>query len=79
MLALVPPVPGPVGPRCWVARRARIGALTSTRSSLISHHLAGRHRNLDRFGEAQEEVRAAFDSPGGWPGLLAAFAEATNA
>jgi uncharacterized protein YndB with AHSA1/START domain len=37
------------------------------------------HRNLDRFGEAQEEVRAAFDSPGGWPGLLAAFAEATNA
>jgi len=37
------------------------------------------HRNLDRFGETQEEVRVAFDSPGGWPGLLAAFAEAANA
>jgi hypothetical protein len=43
VLALVPPVPGPVGPRCWVARRARIGGLTSARSSLISRHLAGRH------------------------------------
>ncbi|MFI6360703.1 SRPBCC family protein [Streptomyces sp. NPDC050743] len=37
------------------------------------------HRDLDRFGEAQGEVRAAFDSPGGWPGLLDAFAQAAAA
>jgi uncharacterized protein YndB with AHSA1/START domain len=37
------------------------------------------HRDLDRFGEAQDEVRAAFDSPGGWPGLLDAFAQAAAA
>ena len=32
------------------------------------------HRNLDRFGEMQDQIRTAFDSPGGWAGLLAAFA-----
>ncbi|MFF4958808.1 SRPBCC family protein [Streptomyces sp. NPDC001222] len=37
------------------------------------------HRDLDRFGEAQEQARAAFDSPGGWAGLLEAFAEAAAA
>ncbi|MDT0469824.1 SRPBCC family protein [Streptomyces gibsoniae] len=37
------------------------------------------HRDLDRFGEAQEQARAAFDSPGGWAGLLEAFAQAAAA
>jgi uncharacterized protein YndB with AHSA1/START domain len=34
------------------------------------------HRDLDRFGDAQEEIRSAFQSPGGWRGLLEAFAAA---
>ncbi|MHB8684393.1 MAG: SRPBCC family protein [Dehalococcoidia bacterium] len=33
------------------------------------------HRNLDRFGDSQDQIRTAFDSPGGWTGLLGAFAE----
>ena len=37
------------------------------------------HRDLERFGDAQEPVRAAFDSPGGWQGLLDGFARATAA
>jgi uncharacterized protein YndB with AHSA1/START domain len=32
------------------------------------------HRHLDRFGDAEGEVAQAFDSPGGWSGLLDAFA-----
>ncbi len=32
------------------------------------------HRDLDRFGESEEQMRAGFDSPGGWRGLLDAFA-----
>jgi uncharacterized protein YndB with AHSA1/START domain len=32
------------------------------------------HRNLDRFGAAAEQIRGIFESPGGWPGLLSAFA-----
>lgn len=34
------------------------------------------HRKLDRFGAAREQMHSAFDSPGGWAGLLAAYAEA---
>ena len=34
------------------------------------------HRNLDRFGDGAEAVRAALDSPGGWHGLMIRFAEA---
>ena len=37
------------------------------------------HRDLDRFGEAREQVLAAFDSEGGWSGLLAAYAQAAAA
>jgi uncharacterized protein YndB with AHSA1/START domain len=37
------------------------------------------HRNLERFGDAQEQIRVSFDSPGGWQGLLGAFAQATAA
>jgi len=32
------------------------------------------HRNLDRFGAAAEDMWKAFDSPGGWTGLLQSFA-----
>jgi uncharacterized protein YndB with AHSA1/START domain len=34
------------------------------------------HRDIERFGEAAESVRQAFDSPGGWAGLLASYAKA---
>jgi uncharacterized protein YndB with AHSA1/START domain len=33
------------------------------------------HRNLERFGDAAAHVRAAVGSPGGWPGLLDAYAK----
>jgi uncharacterized protein YndB with AHSA1/START domain len=33
------------------------------------------HRNLDRFGAAAEDMWKAFDSPGGWTGLLENFAK----
>jgi uncharacterized protein YndB with AHSA1/START domain len=36
------------------------------------------HRDLDRFGEAQDEIRTAFDSPNGWLGLLDAYAQAAK-
>jgi hypothetical protein len=32
-----------------------------------------RHRNLERYGERTEQMRAAFDDPGGWTGTLAGF------
>jgi uncharacterized protein YndB with AHSA1/START domain len=37
------------------------------------------HRDLDRFGDSREQISAAFRSGGGWPGLLAAFAEVVAA
>jgi uncharacterized protein YndB with AHSA1/START domain len=36
------------------------------------------HRDLERFGDAQEAVRQAFESPGGWTGLMALFEKAAN-
>ena len=39
-------------------------------------HVELEHRNLDRFGEKAEAVRASIGSPEGWPGLLGRFAEA---
>lgn len=33
------------------------------------------HRNLDQFGDAEEEIRKAFESPDGWSGILAMFAK----
>lgn len=33
------------------------------------------HRNLERLGESAEQLRVAIDSPGGWGGLLALYAE----
>jgi uncharacterized protein YndB with AHSA1/START domain len=37
------------------------------------------HRHLDRYGARREEMRARFDSEGGWAGLLASFARAIGA
>jgi hypothetical protein len=37
------------------------------------------HRNLDRYGEKAEAMRAALSSPDGWAGLLKRFAEAVAA
>jgi uncharacterized protein YndB with AHSA1/START domain len=34
------------------------------------------HRDLDRFGDRADDMRAGFDSPGGWQGLLDAFKSA---
>lgn len=32
------------------------------------------HRHLDRYGDKTDQMRATFESPGGWTGLLDAFA-----
>jgi uncharacterized protein YndB with AHSA1/START domain len=37
------------------------------------------HRDLDRFGEARDDIRAALDSEGGWGGLMLAYARAAQA
>ncbi len=37
------------------------------------------HRDLERFGDAQQQIRTAFESPGGWQALLGAFAQAVAA
>jgi len=37
------------------------------------------HRNLERFGDRAADMRQAFESGGGWPGLLGAFADAAGA
>ncbi|MEO8036181.1 MAG: SRPBCC family protein [Acidobacteriota bacterium] len=37
------------------------------------------HRNLERFGEKVDTVKAALDSPAGWGGLLGMFAAAADA
>jgi len=36
------------------------------------------HRNLERFGAQADAVRAIYDSPDGWPGLLQAFAACSS-
>jgi len=33
------------------------------------------HRNLDRFGQKEIEMRSAFEGPGGWTGMLEQFAK----
>jgi uncharacterized protein YndB with AHSA1/START domain len=36
------------------------------------------HRHLERFGDDHDAIRDSFDSPGGWQGLLDAFARAAT-
>jgi uncharacterized protein YndB with AHSA1/START domain len=33
------------------------------------------HRNLQRYGDLTDQMRAVFDSPGGWTGTLGRFAD----
>ena len=37
------------------------------------------HRRLERFGAAAEQMRGAFDSEGGWAGILRSFAARARA
>jgi hypothetical protein len=37
------------------------------------------HRYLEQFGDAAEQMRGAFDSEGGWNGMLKLFAERAGA
>ena len=37
------------------------------------------HRHLDRYGARRDEMRAIFDSEGGWSGLLESFARTASA
>ena len=34
-----------------------------------------RHRHLERYGDQAEAIRGIFESPDGWKGTLARFAE----
>jgi uncharacterized protein YndB with AHSA1/START domain len=36
------------------------------------------HRNLQRYGDAAEQMRAIFDDPSGWSGTLARFGALAN-
>lgn len=36
------------------------------------------HRKLERFGDGAQAVRDAIDSPGGWGGILALYAEVAS-
>jgi uncharacterized protein YndB with AHSA1/START domain len=36
------------------------------------------HRNLERFGDKIDTVRAAIDSEGGWSGILKVYAESAE-
>ena len=36
------------------------------------------HRNLERFGMAEEAVRKSIESPDGWPGIIKRFAAAAE-
>lgn len=38
-----------------------------------------RHRNLQRYGDNTEQMRAIFDDPAGWTGTLAAFVDLAGA
>jgi hypothetical protein len=37
------------------------------------------HRNLERYGDDSEQMRAIFEHPNGWTATLAGFAELANA
>jgi uncharacterized protein YndB with AHSA1/START domain len=37
------------------------------------------HRGLDAYGDDLHQIRDSFNSPGGWPGLLSAYAAVTDA
>ncbi len=49
--------------------------VTFTQESPDRTRLDLRHRNLQRYGESAEQMRAIFDDPKGWAGTLASFAD----
>ena len=38
-----------------------------------------RHRNLQRYGDKTDQMRAIFDDPAGWTGTLAGFVDLADA
>lgn len=48
--------------------------LTFTATGPASSRLDLVHRNLDRYGHRTQAMRDAFESPGGWDGILGAWA-----
>lgn len=52
--------------------------VTFTEESPGHTRLDLRHRNLHRYGDSAEQMRAVFDSPGGWTGTLSRFVDLTN-
>jgi uncharacterized protein YndB with AHSA1/START domain len=53
--------------------------VTFTEESPGRTRLDLRHRNLQRYGDATEQMRAIFDHPNGWEGTLARFADLAGA
>jgi len=42
-------------------------------------HFTLEHRNIDRFGEKAQQIWGAFDSDGGWTGIIREFAKVAEA
>jgi hypothetical protein len=38
-----------------------------------------RHRNLQRYGDKADQMRAAFEDPAGWTGILVGFVDLAGA
>jgi Activator of Hsp90 ATPase homolog 1-like protein len=53
--------------------------VTFTDESGDRTHVELRHRNLQRYGDRAEEMRAIFDDPKGWAGTLAGLVDLANA
>jgi uncharacterized protein YndB with AHSA1/START domain len=52
--------------------------VTFTETGANSTQVQLEHRHLERMGAAAQTARASFDSPGGWGGLLALYAQAVS-
>jgi uncharacterized protein YndB with AHSA1/START domain len=53
--------------------------VTFTAESASRTRVELEHRNLDRFGAAMVDIRATFESDGGWTGLLQLYADRASA
>jgi hypothetical protein len=61
----------------WPLESHHIGAVAAA-EVVIEPRVELEHRHLDRFGPKRDEMRGAFDSPGGWQGILKAFSTAAE-
>lgn len=52
--------------------------VTFTPVGAASTRVVLEHRNLERFGELEQQVRKSIDSPEGWGGLLQLYAKAAQ-